>query len=340
MSPVKPAELACLPTIDFAGLNHRLDLKSRSMTVETLGKACKEMGCFQVAAHYTNCGLNFLPCVIFFLQVINHGISQSVMKGAKEVALDFFETSTDEKDALASNDIRKPVRYGASSKDSISDSRCFLKKYAHPLQEWIPLWPLSPPDYREKMGKYALEVRRVALQLMDAILESLGVSTGDLNEQLDEGMQVMAVNFYPQCSTPDLSLGLPAHSDYGCITILLQSCEGLQVIGGDGNAWQEVPQVPEALHVHIGDYMEVLSNGRYKSVLHRAVLNPDKKRVSVASIHGFSMDKKVAAAKEMVDEQHPKGYKESSFRDFLDYIEATDITKGKSFIDSLRLTST
>lgn len=65
-----------------------------------------------------------------------------------------------------------------------------------------------------------------------------------------------------------------------------------------------------------------------------------KKRVSVAILHGFSMDKKVTAVKEMVDEQYPKRYKKSSFRDFLDYIEATDITKGKSFIDSLRLTST
>lgn len=59
-----------------AGLNHCLDLKPKSMTVETFGKACKDMGCFQV---------------------INYGISYLVMKDAKEVALDFFETSTNER---------------------------------------------------------------------------------------------------------------------------------------------------------------------------------------------------------------------------------------------------
>lgn len=106
---------------------------------------------FGIAAHYTNCGLNFLPCVIFFLQVINHGISQSVMKGAKEVALDFFETSTDEKDALASNDIRKLVRYGASSKYNISDSRCFLKKICPSPPRMDPIVANLPTRLQENM---------------------------------------------------------------------------------------------------------------------------------------------------------------------------------------------
>ncbi|KAJ0970689.1 hypothetical protein J5N97_018648 [Dioscorea zingiberensis] len=318
MLPFRPVELAPLPIIDLSYLNHQHSL-CRSIMLETIGKACKEMGCFQV---------------------INHGISRSVMKEALEAALDFFESSADEKEALESNDVRKPVRYGTSFKDGNSESRCFLKQYAHPLQEWIPFWPTSPPHYREKMGKYAVEVRRVALQLINAILESLGVDTANLNNQLEGGMQVMAVNFYPQCPKPDLMLGFPAHYDYGCLTILHQNCQGLQIIGVDGEDWEAVPEFPGALHVHIGDHMEVLSNGRYKSVLHRAVLNPEEKRVSVASIYGFPMDEKVTAAKEMVDEQHPRRYKESSFRDFLDYIDINDITEGKSFIDSLKLTNT
>lgn len=188
------------------------------------------------------------------------------------------------------------------------------------------------------MGTYAMEARRVALQLMDAILESLGLGQAYMNDKLAEGMQVMTVNNYeksPQMT--DSMLGLAPHSDYGCITILLQSCEGLQILDKNSSTWKGVQvEFPNALHVHIGDYLEVLSNGRYKSVVHRVILDCEK-RMSVASIHGLGMDEEVTVARELVDEQHPKGYKESSFRDFLTYISRNDFTTGSSFIDSLRI---
>jgi len=49
------------------------------------------------------------------------------------------------------------------------------------------------------------------------------------------------------------------------------------------------------------------------------------------------MDEVATAAKELVDEHHPKGYKDSSFRDFLSYISRNDFAIGSSFIESLRI---
>ncbi|URD81077.1 2OG-Fe(II) oxygenase superfamily [Musa troglodytarum] len=66
-----------------------------------------------------------------------------------------------------------------------------------------------------------------------------------------------------------------------------------------------------------------MSNGKYKRLVHRAVLNTQK-RISIAT--------------ELVDEQHPKGYIDSSFLDFLDFITSTNKTGGRNFIDSLKLT--
>jgi isopenicillin N synthase-like dioxygenase len=83
-----------------------------------------------------------------FLQVINHGISQSVMDCAVEAASDFFKLPSEAKEEFASEDLRQPVRYDTSSKDSISMSRAFLKHYAHPLSDWIQYWPEKPPIYR------------------------------------------------------------------------------------------------------------------------------------------------------------------------------------------------
>ena len=191
--------------------------------------------------------------------------------------------------------------------------------------------------FREQMGNYATEVRRVALQLVGAILESLGLNQVYLRNKFDCRTQVMATNFYQQSSEPNLEVGLNSHSDYGFITILLQSSQGLQVKDRDKGTWRSVPHLPGALHIQIGDHMEALSNGRHRSVIHRAMLNPETRRISIASIHDLSMDEKVAPAKEMVDEHNPKGHRETSFRDFLNYMSIEDCKKRKPYLEYLKI---
>lgn len=187
------------------------------------------------------------------------------------------------------------------------------------------------------MGKYCTEERKLALELMSAITESLGLGPKYLVNKMDEGMQVMAVNCYPPCPQPDISLGLPPHSDYTCLTIVLQSSPGLEILDTEDGSWKMVPKMQSALQVHVGDHLEVLSNGRYKSVVHRAILNRGSTRISLASLHSLGMDEKMETAKELVDEKNPKGYKESSFRDFLNFLSKNDLAEGKSFIDTLKI---
>ncbi|KAJ6677451.1 PROTEIN DOWNY MILDEW RESISTANCE 6 [Salix viminalis] len=95
--------------------------------------------------------------------------------------------------------------------------------------------------------------------------------------------QHMAVNFYPPCPEPELTYGLPAHTDPNALTILLQDLmvPGLQVLK-DGK-WVAVDPHPDAFVINIGDQLQALSNGRYRSVWHRAITNTDKARMSVAS---------------------------------------------------------
>jgi len=89
--------------------------------------------------------------------------------------------------------------------------------------------------------------------------------------------------------------------------------------------------------VHVGDHFEVLSNGLYKSVVHRTTLNRDKTRISITSLFSLGMDDKMETAKELVDDQNPKKYRESSFKDFLDFLATNNIYEGKSFIDILKM---
>jgi isopenicillin N synthase-like dioxygenase len=85
-------------------------------------------------------------------------------------------------------------------------------------------------ENREHMGNFTVEVRRVALQLMKEILESLGLGKDYQHEKFEEGLQLMLVNWYPEESEGDVAIGLAPHSDYRFLTILLTSCRGLEVV--------------------------------------------------------------------------------------------------------------
>ncbi|WCJ23028.1 2-oxoglutarate (2OG) and Fe(II)-dependent oxygenase superfamily protein [Euphorbia peplus] len=127
---------------------------------------------------------------------------------------------------------------------------------------------------------------------------------------------------------------MPPHSDYGSLTVLLQSCPGLQIMDKKNN-WFSVPETEGALIIQLGDQLEVISNGQYKSVIHRVTVSSEKKRFSIAGLHSLALNKKVKPARELVDEQNPDSYKEFSFRDFLDFISGNDIRQAR-FINTLK----
>lgn len=113
------------------------------------------------------------------------------------------------------------------------------------------------------MCAYAQETKCLFLTLMEAILESLGIVEAnqeaekkDILKDFEDGSQIMVVNYYPPCPEPDLTLGMPPHSDYGFLTLLLQDeVDGLQIQILD--QWLTVDPIPNAFVVNVGDHLEV-----------------------------------------------------------------------------------
>ncbi|KAL5799014.1 hypothetical protein ACOSQ2_003834 [Xanthoceras sorbifolium] len=110
--------------------------------------------------------------------------------------------------------------------------------------------------------------------------------------------------------------------------------QGLQLKDQNDN-WLFVPAVEGALLVQLGDQLEVLSNGNYRSVVHRVTVSKEKKRLSIVSLHSLALNKKIGPASKLVDDLNPVSYKEFSFNEFLDFISSNDITKGR-FINTLK----
>jgi len=107
------------------------------------------------------------------------------------------------------------------------------------------------------VANYCKEVRELGLRIEEYISESLGLEKDYLKNVLGEQGQHMAVNYYPPCPQPELTYGLPGHTDPNALTILLQDLHvaGLQVLK-DGK-WLAVNPHPDAFVINIGDQLQV-----------------------------------------------------------------------------------
>ncbi|RWR93839.1 protein DMR6-LIKE OXYGENASE 2 [Cinnamomum micranthum f. kanehirae] len=304
-----------LPIIDLSQLHG----PNRSQVLKSLANACEEYG---------------------FFQVINHGIPCDLTRSMVDVGRRFFELPFEERAKYMSPDMFAPVRYGTSfnqNKDGVFCWRDFLKLYCQPVSRFCPHWPSEPSDLRQKVASYTKETNSLFIMLLKAVVESLGlVDDDDITKEFGDGSQLMVINCFPSCPEPDLTLGMPPHSDYGFLTLVLQDgVLGLQVqFQGE---WVTVDPLPNSFVVNVGDHLEIFSNGRYKSVLHRVLVNSSKTRISVASLHSLPFESVVKPSSRLITPQNPKRYKETDFATFLDYVSSCE-PKKKNFLESRRLT--
>ncbi|KAJ1254715.1 hypothetical protein BS78_K339500 [Paspalum vaginatum] len=306
-----------LPVVDVARLR---DPRQRASVLETLDVACREYG---------------------FFQVVNHGVEREVINRLLDVARRFFELPLERRARYMSPDVRAPVRYGTSfnqAKDAVLFWRDFLKLSSQPLHAVVASWPDEPADLREVAARYAVANHELFMELMEAALEALGIPRRrSLLAELAVGYSQLMLNCYPACPQPELALGLPPHSDYGLFTILLQGhVEGLQVM--HHGRWLTVDPVPGSFTVNVGDHLEIYSNGRYKSMLHRVRVNSMQPRISVASFHSVPVERVIGPAAELVDEGNPPRYMDTDYATFLAYLASTGV-KHKSFLQSRKLAS-
>ncbi|KAM0950186.1 putative flavanone 3-dioxygenase [Dioscorea sansibarensis] len=254
-----------------------------------------------------------------FFQVVNHGIEKEVLLKVMEIAKEFFRLPVEEKMELYSDDPSKKIRLSTSfnvTKETVHNWRDYLRLYCYPLEEFLPLWPSKPLLFKDVMSTYCKEVRELGFKLLGLISLSLGLEEGCIKEVLGEQEQHMAMNYYPPCPQPDLTYGLPAHTDPNALTILLQDQQvaGLQVLR-EGK-WIAVNPVPNALVINLGDQLQALSNGKYKSVRHRAVVNTGNERLSVASFLCPCSTAIIGAPKMLIDDGAPSVYRNFTYDEY------------------------
>ncbi|KAL4614885.1 hypothetical protein ACB092_07G085100 [Castanea dentata] len=238
-----------------------------------------------------------------------------------EVFQEFCNLPEEEKQEFHGNHVMDPIRCGTGfnpSTDKVNLRRDHLKFYTYP--EFHS--PNKPVGFSEIALELSKRNREVAIVILKAISKSLGLEESyiDKASNFKLGLQIVAANFYPACPEPERAIGIPPHSDHGLLTLLVDNgISGLQI--KHKGKWINVNLLPNALFAHIGDHLEILSNGKYKGVLHQALANDKATRISIAMPHGPSLDTVIRPAPEFVDnESHPPKYIEITYKEYVELL--------------------
>jgi len=221
-----------------------------------------------------------------FFQVVNHGVPEAAMSAMLAALRNFIEEPAEDKAPYYTRDQGRRVRYQSNFDLFQSPAANWRDTLFMEMSPEPPAPEEIPPACRAIAPEFAGLVQRLGSTLLGLLSEALGLRREHLEDEAAclEGLS-LACHYYPACPEPHLTLGTPRHSDASFLTVLLQDAVGgLQVLVDvdDKAVWVAVPPVAGALVVNVGDFLQLMSNDRFKSVEHRVVSNGVGPRVSVA----------------------------------------------------------
>ena len=125
-------------------------------------------------------------------------------------------------------------------------------------------------------------MKHVGNSVTKGLALALGAQRDYFEAVFNDSFWVLRTIKYPPVETRD-QLGCGAHTDYGCFTFVLSDeTPGCFQIWKGKEGWVDIPHVPGAFIVNVGDMLAAWTGGQYQSTLHR-VLSPTgtKSRISV-----------------------------------------------------------
>ncbi|KAI7748146.1 hypothetical protein M8C21_012909 [Ambrosia artemisiifolia] len=291
-----PSSRTQVPIIDIEHLSSQEFVNSE---VEKLHLACKDWG---------------------FFQLINHEVNYSLLEKLKEETKEFFKLPLEEK-----------MKYAQKAGDAEGFGQAFVMSEEQKL-DWCDMFrmttlpldlikphllPKLPQRFRDAIQEYSKEVEKVALKTLMFMAKALKMEDEEMNVIFSDGLQYIRMNYYPPCPQPEQVIGITPHTDGSGITFLLQvdQVKGLQ-IKKDG-IWIPVIPHPNAFIVNIGDVLQIISNGEYKSIEHRVVVNAKKERISIGTFINPNLGVEIGPARSLVTPETPAKFTRIAFADFL-----------------------
>jgi isopenicillin N synthase-like dioxygenase len=232
-----------------------------------------------------------------FFVVVGHDVSASLTARVESRAREFFALSDDEKREVAMPHGGRAWRGWFPVGGELTAGVPDMKEGFYFGEELGPddprvragrplhgsnLFPRRPPELRAAVLEYVDAVTRLGHALLELMARALGLDEQWFARHLTTDPVVLFRIFHypplPAGATPN-QWSVGEHTDYGLITILGQDASGgLEVHGPDG--WIAAPPVPNGFVVNLGDMLERMTGGRYRSTPHRVRNTTGADRIS------------------------------------------------------------
>ncbi|KAL5360606.1 Clavaminate synthase-like protein [Aspergillus floccosus] len=155
------------------------------------------------------------------------------------------------------------------------------------------LWP-SPdvlPGFKETYIEYFKACLCLSRKLMRIFALALGLEEDYFVRFVTFPGCISRILHYPPQPVPgEKKVGIEAHTDYECFTILSQDeVPALQVLN-TRRQWVNAPPLPGTLVVNIGDFLAFWTDGNFRSTVHRATNLTGQDRYSIPFFFGVNYD--------------------------------------------------
>lgn len=251
-----------IPLVDISPLRGAPeDRRGLTAVAAAIDRACRDVG---------------------FFRIIGHGIPSTQRAELDRLARQFFALSESRKAEIAMAtggpawrgwfpldgeltsgrpDHKEGVYFGTEL--PTTDPRVVAGRPLHGPNRF----PAEPVALAAAVNAWIEAMTDLGALLLRAVAVGLGLPPSWFADTVTDDPTILFRIFrYP----PDMAdgWGVAEHTDYGLLTILAQDGHaGLEVHGPNG--WIEVPPDPDILVVNLGDMLERMTEGRYRSTPHR-----------------------------------------------------------------------
>ncbi|MCQ4273247.1 isopenicillin N synthase family oxygenase [Pseudomonas kuykendallii] len=271
-----------IPVIDFSAM-YGDDPEARQRVGEEVRKACTEVG---------------------FFYARGHGVPDEVIDATFSAAHRFFDLPLEVKKAVDIDRSPNMRGYTPMLGENTNEEGQGDMHEGFDLALEVPAddpdvqagvfgygpnqWPEQLPGFKPALLAYHAAMLDFGRRIFAAFALALELEEDFFEGYLNKPMAHMRVLSYPSQSgaIDDAQIGIGAHSDYECFTILrTDEVPALQVLNSAGEWIQALP-IPGCFIVNVGDLMARWTNGYFASTLHRAINASGRQRYSIPFFFG------------------------------------------------------
>jgi len=219
-----------------------------------------------------------------FFYIVGHGVDEQLQKQLEHLSQQFFAQDVETKlkirmalggrawrgyfpvgNELTSGrpDLKEGIYFGAELEEDHS-----LVEAGTPMHG-RNLFPSNIPQFKKTVLDYIGSMTKLGHTLMAGIALSLGLKESYFADRYTKDPLILFRIFnYPPNSSSQSEWGVGEHTDYGVLTILKQdNVGGLQIKSKSG--WIDAPPIPGSFVCNIGDMLDRMTRGLYRSTPHR-----------------------------------------------------------------------